>query len=398
MSSIERVLIYIYLLLRPYYFFNSGTLQISDYFLILAFLALIIRSKRQKANTKRIIKENIYLLVFIFFTLIINTIGFLTSPDTRFLLSTAYYLFGFCAVMLFSSNIKNAKFRNTIFKILVLNLFLQLSIYILSLGRYWHNSNRYMGTFNDPNQFGYYILLSFAYIYIINLSLKQKKLKIIVPYLISAFLILISQSTAMMIGFIAVTILLIIQNIKIIATNLKKIAKYIAVIIILIIPIIVICKAVIANNEALQTNIDNAMQRIEQKTDKINVNSSNKRNIFEDRALDYIYYYPEKLLYGAGEGAETEYDLVDHQTEIHSTYPALLFYYGIIPFIILMKWMYKKLKHLNGYLVAIYASLLLESFFLANQRQALFWVFIAIAPYINAIIKDNANKGQRMTS
>ena len=83
------------------------------------------------------------------------------------------------------------------------------------------------------------------------------------------------------------------------------------------------------------------------------------------------------------EGGEDRFEKVFHKTEIHSTFPAILFYYGLIPTYILIRWIYENIKKIRGQQFIIYIALLAESFTLANQRQALFWIIIVLATFLN---------------
>ena len=56
-----------------------------------------------------------------------------------------------------------------------------------------------------------------------------------------------------------------------------------------------------------------------------------------------------------------------------------MFYYGIVPFFILMYWVYLNLKGLKLKQYIPYIAILIESFTLLNQRQLLFWWMILMA-------------------
>ena len=394
MNKIAKLFLYGYIIAKPYYLFNSGSLQISDLFLVIAFILLLFSMRQNREQIKRIISENNELIVFIFFTFIINTIHCLLFPDNRFILSTLYYIFDLIAIIAFTCVINEEKFRNTTAKLLIINLLIQVVLYVAGAGRFWHTTNRYTGTFNDPNQLGYYVLLSLSYIilFVRTLDMRISNAIIAICFMLSAYLIFLSQSTAMILGLGSLAILIIGQNIGNIKTHLRKNITRIIIIVIFAVPLLLLMSLIININPQTQRLItsktNDVLVRINQKIDKTSQSSSESNNIFEDRALDYIYLYPEKIIYGAGEGGETNYDKVNHYTEIHSTLPALLFYYGIIPFIFVIKWIVKKIKSLNKTEIVIYIALLIESFFLANQRQALFWVIIAIAPYISMLIRN----------
>ena len=101
-------------------------------------------------------------------------------------------------------------------------------------------------------------------------------------------------------------------------------------------------------------------------------------NFAEDRCLFPLIYYPERILYGAGEGLGERYVGLS-RNEMHSTPLAILFYYGIIPWSLWVLWIVRKLKHVPRPLLCVYAALVIETFTLVNHRQPLFWVMLLLA-------------------
>ena len=96
---------------------------------------------------------------------------------------------------------------------------------------------------------------------------------------------------------------------------------------------------------------------------------------------EYAYplnFYPYYCLFGAGEGYYERFTKSAHLSEIHATLPSILFYYGLFPFIILLCWLINKYKRFNFKTKIPLLSMLIESFFLLNQRQTLFWIFFLL--------------------
>lgn len=396
-----KYLIYVYMFLRPYYFFKSGGLQISDIFIIMAFVLYLLlkRSGVSFENKKKAIKENYGFILFFLLSTIINVLHFIIFPDYKFLLSSLYFAFNLIAILLFSYCIySDEKFVKGIRNILFFNLIVQLFICILNKGRYY-DATRYMGTFNDPNQFGYFILLVCAYVYLLSCKEKNKKNSriILFNFIISGYLIVRSSSTGMILGYSSILFLYMFDYFKSPIKFLINYFKKIVIIFVFSIPLVTLIVLLFnINIKNLKQNIlsSNLSIRIQEKLNKATEKSD--LNIWEDRALDYIQYYPQYLIYGAGEGAERNYPLVNKPTEIHSTFPAIMFYYGIIPTLILLSWIYKKLKKLKLRYLIPYIAILVESFTLANQRQVLFWVFFCFATtlktYCDELEEKNENR------
>lgn len=398
--TVMLLLVYIYLLLRPYYFFASGGLQISDIFLILAFALFVLINSRSSELYKikvESMKEN---RLFFFFTVLvfcINIIYFISYPDSRFIMSTLYFIFNLFVIYIFTFCMKKSlKFTDNAFKIFVFNLIIQFLLYVLKIGRYW-DSSRYMGTFNDPNQFGYYILLTYSFVYLLNrcknIKGKCDGLFMLISFFISLFLIIQSSSTGMILGFSTFIILAFIDNLKKPINFLKNNKNKIALTLMFCVPILVfICvlNPSFFANTVNKVGSSDIFNRVVEKINRAENTSNNTEeiSIWEDRALDYIILYPKYILFGSGEGGKDRFPMVHHFTEIHSTFPALLFYYGIFPMIILLIWIQRKLKGIDAKCYIIYFALIAESFTLANQRQALFWTIFCLA----TLLKEKKNE------
>ncbi len=389
--------LYIYLLLKPYYIFQSGSIQPGDLFIVLALIFFMLIDKN-RINVKKIINSERHFVIFVFITILINTIYYLIYNDVDFLLSSIYFVFNLIAVILFAFACeKKETFLINISNILKFNLIIQLILCFLNIGKIY-GGFRYMGTFNDPNQFGYYILLSFCYIYIINIRYKNIK-NVFLYLLISVYLIFECSSTGMFLGICAFLLLYIINFVTKIPIYLKKYKlTFVLILTTTFILSLIILTINPLKNEILLDKISNnhMVNRVIEKLNKLNTdNSKNEINLLEERGYDKIYYYPQYILFGAGGGKYERFEKTVHYGEIHATFPSILFCYGIIPFLILIKWIYIKLKGMKkDYLVA-YIALLVESFTLLNQRQALFWIIIMLYKYINVedkkIIVRNEN-------
>jgi len=384
---------YLYLLLRPYYLFKSGSLQISDFFLIGAFFLLLLISKRKK-NISNIIKENKHFMFFVAFVFVINLIYFLIYSDQKFLLSTLYIIFNMLSIIVFSCCMKEEKFLVNTKKIFQINMVLQLIFNFFNIGR-MYGTIRYMGTFNDPNQFGYYILLSFMFIYLINMKLndKHKKLQNILFFIIGLYLIIQSASTGMLLGYFSFLLFLMIFNIKNIFQYIYKNFKKIFLIFIF---------GGLLSFSIFFTNIPNILlksdtdlviiDRIIAKFDKMDndTEGTNAPGLLEERGYDRILKHPYVIFYGSGEGVYGRYESY-HDDEIHATLPSILFYYGIIPTLFIIIWMKKKIKGIPLSALAVYFAIIIESFTLLNQRQVLFWILFVLADFLK-LQKENKEK------
>lgn len=388
--NIICVLMYLYLFLKPYYLFKSGGIQISDIFLIVAFIFMLL-TKNNKKVIKDIVNHNIQMLFFLVFVIIINVLYYIVFLNSKFLISTIYFVFIFIAILLFEYILENNNvvFLEKIDRIFKVNIIIQFFIAILGIGRYY-DSSRYMGTFNDPNQFGFYILLSLFFLFFYAVS---KKKSFVLYYLLCLYLIIRSASTGMLLSFAIFTILYIVYYLK--SKNFKMVIRNFPIYLIIIATIILVLLIIINSNPRIKEKIDNVqyisfvMNRIFDKFDRMEATTdTNTMSIFEERGYDKLFNYPQYLLFGAGEGNYSRFMDNSVVGEIHATLPSILFYYGLLPTIILVKWILNNIKNIDKKYFIVFIALLIESFTLLNQRQVLFWIIILVAKYYDKLEKE----------
>lgn len=388
-----------YLLLKPFYIFSSGGLQLADAFLLLAFALLFVSAWHIPAERKRlfgVFQEHRLFVIFVACTIIINTLYAFMYPDFTFMLSSLYFVFNLLAIVVFAVCLKDRKFLQNVGTVFKFNMLLQLGIWAAGIGRLY-SADRYMGTFNDPNQFGYYILLSLLFIYVIDVILKKKRTYIY--YIVALFLILESGSTGMLFGIgtfsVLIAILAIKKQLESPYTLLRRIMYSVAVVVVLAVPLSVIVFSSFGTPQERAQSVSeqgSIFSRLDEKTDKVSGDAD--MSIIEDRHLDIITEYPHYVLYGSGEGALKRFNRAAYPGEIHSTFPSVLFYYGMVPFIILMGWIYSQLKNVKWNIMIACLSLFAVSFILLNQRQALFWALIVLVA-MTALPKATAIRPKR---
>lgn len=378
---IVYALIYIYLLLRPYYFFSSGSIQISDMFLIVAFVLFLFVSKDNKKALFDNIKSNRLYGFFLVCVAVINTIYAIIYSRSDFMHYTLFYIFNFMVIILFLYLLKDEEFLKNMNNIMKINLIIQLIINLLGKGRMYGGS-RYMGTFNDPNQFAYFILLTYSFIYLLNYKYKKNT---IVFLLIAFFLIADSASTGMLLGISLFIGLALIDILKRLPSIMKKHTKEICfsalvlMIVISLYGLMSILRPQSTENLLGKLNIDFLMTRVNEKFNKA---ENENGNLLQERGYDRMYYYPQYMIFGAGEGYFGRWSKAYHQGELHATFPSILFNYGIVSLYLILRWIYTKIKNLKIHCLIVYIALFIESFTLLNSRQALFWIIILMGVHL----------------
>lgn len=356
-------LLCIYFLLKPYYIFDSGKLQISDAFLVFSFLMMLFKNKLKFSKKK---KKNVFLFFcFWWYVVALNLYYFSETLDSSFGKSILFYTFNLMGVVLFTKVFRKRKFLRLLKSIIFFNLSLQLIILFFSLNKL---SYRYQGTFNDPNQFGFYVFISIIYFYIIEnlLTGENRNYSVCV---ISFVLILFSASIGMSFGLLMFYIILFLGSFKFsrkIVLNMALVA-------------IVGSAFFYFNKELVISKYEFLGQRIEIKAKKIDVKK--KGNVFEMRGLDKIYKNPQYLLFGSGEGEMSRLNSF-HFLEVHSTFLGIFLYYGLVGLFFLTWWLYRNIyPRKDTKLFLLLVPLFIESFTLAHQRQVLFWGAFILSGY-----------------
>lgn len=375
--SLAHVLFLLFMLLKPFYLGESGGIQIADLVFILCFGTWVLTRRGEPVMSK----TNRVFLAFLFCVQAVNLVWFILRPDAYFFMSSFYYLYNFLVILVISDFMHNRRFLRALLWVLVFNLVIQLAVLALGIGRFFWGIYRFMGTFNDPNQFAFSMFSTFLLIYVLSSYLKnqldrRKNLLVVGSFLLVVFFIFQGSSTGMLLGITAFTGLMVLTFIGSEKTPAFAFLKILAIVILLAVVLLVLT---LGN---LGEQIDDAVgsdtfliYRLVEKAQKIVTGGLS--SIIDERGLDKLFSHPIYMIIGAGEGGFDRFPATPF--EIHSTLPGILFSYGLLPFLLLLRWIWLNVKGINRVLVPVYLALFLESFFLAHQRQPAFWMLIVLA-------------------
>jgi hypothetical protein len=374
-----NILLLLFILLRPFYVRAAGQIQPADAFLLLYFLRIIYRDIKEQKLVKNI-KKNMLLYMFLVLAIMINGFYHKIVADQRFLFSSLYLLYIGITVYSYDTGINRGLIDKVRF-VLYANIGIQFLIYCCGVGRvfyeFWENgATRYMGTFTDPNQLGFYMFIILVYSYLT----KNRKIDIYlfpISSILGIFLVIQSKSLSAILGlfvlYVLVCLKFIIEKLK-----LNK---------------LIVCAGLIfvtcsvgyyfwpPADFRLETVEYTTVNRIRYKLYKV-IYANGIKDILSERAAEKLVNYPEYLIYGAGEGYYERY-YPEPVNEIHSSFINLFFAYGVIPFSLLIAWFRKRLKKMNSVSWICFISIIVESTFLVNYRQALFWIAWITLFYIN---------------
>jgi len=374
--TFDQLMFFLGLYAKQFYLLPSGSFQLGDFLLLLAFISFLLKKKLYLA----IGKDEMILITFFLCTVVINVIYFSIYKTVDFLKSSLYYLFNVIIILYCTSVFNDDKvcpfFMKRLLHVLQLILLTQALVYLSGNGK-WFFVIRYGGTFNDPNQYSVFILFSALLIYMISRTLNMNSS---IWIILSFALNIPSSSTGVLVAYIVFVGTFIL--IKLYRVGKKEFIFLTLTFIVVFVLAAGLLSGIIKLPEFISNNT--LYLRF---ISKINVVfSGTSSSIVADRGWESLVENPEYILWGAGEG---NFKRFDAKLEIHSSILGPLFYYGIIPLSFLTFWVAKKLKNLNRNFICFYSALFSVAFFLVNNRQPLFWILICIAGV--SVFKNSKN-------
>ena len=294
-----------------------------------------------------------------------------------FVKSALFYLYNVLCVCILRGI--GERGRRGLLQVFRCNILVQMGIYLLDMGR-WHPEMRYMGTYNDPNQFGYAIFTSYCMVYC--LSIKERKWTDWFCFLSALFLIYKSYSVAVLVAIVLLVVLeqyFLLRNGR--SGNRRFYAVYLAAITSMGAALVCWMIAAVASPQMAMQN-----KMIERLQGKLQGDGSLLRSFLWDRNMLAVLDAPSYFLYGSGEGYTERFQNIGNSVlnggEFHSVWVAVAYYYGIVGLIILCIWIYLNIKHADRRLIPMYIALFVAGLFLATQRQPVFWSLIAMGYYV----------------
>lgn len=382
-------LFFLFFVLKQFYIFPSGQIGIADIMLGVCFLFLFTQAIRhlylQHSSIPSSAIQNLHntpdftLYCFLLCVVTINCIYSILYHDSTFLLFTSFWIFNGCAIWCFRT--LASKYGKAFFLCIIIaakgNILIQFVIFAMGKGRlfyeYW-GATRYMGTFNDPNQLAFFLFMMILLCYLYHCQYSDQTFPVF--YLLGIIPMLASKSTGSLLGMFVFTIAMILWKTFSFWRQKHLPQSFLAAGLSLVIISFIIFLHLIwpTSDFDLHTADYTMLTRIQDKLWKIS--HGGLLSLVLDRGIDKFMLYPKYLFLGAGEGGFARFLLTDQYHEIHSSLLSLLFCYGIVPSLILLTWLFGNLKNCTPKMWCAVLALLVESFFLINYRQPMFWLIL----------------------
>lgn len=361
----ENILIFgwlLYIVIAPIYLFKSGIPQIADYTIfIVSALAMMLFFVKQKLIFNRVF-ASLALMVMLFFC--INITYFIHLHDKYFLLAAFYYIFNsfvfMVTVILFKSNPQKMMAWGRI------AIFISLVIEVVWMNVMPSNSDyRATGSFNNPNQLGYWALLSACYILILNYGQRMKWYDL-VGFIICAYLATEALSRAVILSYGLIFLAFLAGNY---VSFLLKIAMGLIVVSYALFQI-----TIYENPYFLISNFEN-IERIFNRVESIQT----EEGVFEERGYQRIINYSENLLYGAGEGGYRRFkEFGGNPIELHSGLGTILFSYGILGFVLFSTFILTVFQRSPWILWVTLVAIMAYGITHQHVRFTGFWVYMGL--------------------
>jgi hypothetical protein len=351
------------LVVAPIYVFGRGLPQPADF--LLAFLVLILA-------TGYVVRVPVFMDLFLVaglflaHAIVVNLFWRARLGENGFLLHALYYIFNFGAFMVVVSLLR--EFRERFINPCRVAFAIAVAFEIVALFALPGSRLRATGTFNNPNQLGYWAILVSCCMLVLKRGQRLSMLDLAVlcgaGYLTTA-----SLSKAAMLSFVLLLVLAFVcqrpqRSVKALLLALAFLGTM----------------AVLGQSTLIERFLSlEAPTRI---ADRLNDIGGQGDDSSGGRGYDRIWRHPEYLLLGAGEGANWRFSgyLVDNldEKELHSTFGTVLFSYGIVGFVLFLALLVVVFR--RAPLTHALYSLPIWMYGMTHQglRDTMLWIFLGL--------------------
>lgn len=357
-SHILQILVVLYIVLKPIYFFDSGNPQICDFILL---IAIVFSLHRYKFN-----RMGYVFLVFVSIISIINVTNFIFDTDFSYIRSSMYQIFNLGALFAFSVMITERNAKEAIGFAVVVSAALQLSLYLFTIN---NQGTRVTLLFNNPNQLAFYSIMMIVIGYFV---IKRWTLRLFV-FIVFSFLILASLSKAgiVSLGF-AVVLYLFVYLMNIILRNHRVSSKkvFIGIVAIIFVSVVMLILDSSSNESLSNKFFDQVVARVS------NIGRDSDDSL-RGRGYTKLIEEPQWMLFGAGEGGYDRFEDIFYG-EIHSTIANVIFSYGVLGLITYLYFFVVSLKGVRRNELIIFSMIIMYSLTHNTIRSTLLLLSLVI--------------------
>lgn len=368
MPLVGKMLVSSYVFFIPFYFWRSGIPQVSDLILALLILWTVTTTLlRGKQNEDGLAKSQInkvpffWFALFVYYTVLVNFTWALISPEkAAFVRSAVYLVFSFATMATFVA--LYTRYRNQLGRVLYFSLTASLVIQLVAtVSLMGTQGPRTSAFFNNPNQLGYYALLTAALLTILRVL---DSYPAGVHYL-SLFACLFISAASLSRGALVATLVVLVCALVFeprgrgVRFNMQVKGILFAV------------SLFVSVGYLLRSQLEGLFN-------SWNLRAESKGRSGEgldDRGYQRILENPQHWFLGAGEGG---YERFRESIEIHSLLGNIFFSYGIIG-ALFFTFAIVAIVRRNPYSAIAYGGVFVYGLSHNGIRESLLWVMFAIS-------------------
>jgi hypothetical protein len=367
-QDLRLVLWALVVLLLPFYLFDSGIPQIAD--LLSGMLLVILLRTWHGRLPPSLAKPLQLLLLFVVYATLVNVawsfveLTFSLDQKTGFLLAPTFYVFN--GLMLFTFFVMFQRYGEFL---LWLTVRLVLTSVLIQVGVAFvqHRAiGRSVLMFNNPNQLGYYALLSACILLLGQKRLRLSTIAVTVGLAACAYLALLSASKAALVSIAGLGIVLVISKLRTVVVAL------------------LVFGVLIFTDNPFSAALDRASQRIE---------DDQSLGFFEERGYDRIVSHPQYVIAGAGEGGYYRFRETSAigSHELHSSIATLFFCYGVFGTLLFGVFMWAVMARTGVHAWIIVATGFAYGMTHQGLRFRMLWLLLAMV----ITLRELANRDRR---
>jgi hypothetical protein len=357
---------FLFFILNPFLVFGSGMPQPADWVMAVLFLYIFFTGLKPQPGFQTLLIDRHRM--FVVYVTTVNTLWFFfidQSFEKRFptYVHSFFYIFNFFAlrsIVILSRAFKDRFLTYTTYGI-GMGMILQVAL-SFAMGSLGARSSLF---FNNPNQLGYYALLSGSlFIY----AVRYVRMPIyfqLISYFSFFFLTLLSSSKAALAGS------LILITLAVLNQGLFSIRQFI------ILAIAISIGGYFISQQELGSKLFNYS------LNRFQTIGESKDDSYEGRGYDRIVNDPEYLVLGAGEGGYNRFSTLLDAGEIHSSFGTIVFCYGIVGLTFFFSFLFAVFRKSSFFELMYFLPIFAYSITHQGLRDTLFWIFLGVVFLLN---------------
>ncbi|MBA4208077.1 MAG: hypothetical protein C0454_00930 [Parvibaculum sp.] len=357
MLKLTAALVFLSVALSPIYLFSSGLPQPADFIMVAAIVAASVFALATRGDMMiGSIPGSFGLLVI--WVALVSLVWALVYSSEEFLWAPLFWLYNFFAsaiVLLILTRLHNG--RELLSWALIAALAVSTSGVFLDLR---DPLGRTTGFFNNPNQLAYFSMCAVASLMVLN-GFRVSSMPVVAGYTMGVIGLLSAVSLGALAGSAGLLLALVVANVK-------RLSSIIAMPIGAIIVIFAVAAVDTQFDGVFASGLESRLSRLDTKVD----------NIYVERNYQRILLFPEYNFLGAGSAHHEERFHPHGRNEIHSSFGALLFNFGIVGLTLFLLYLFHVLRGASLPILLTVSAPLLYSVTHMGLRFTPFWILLII--------------------